>query len=78
MGKIQSESLIPFVEEQISQEVALNRAAALADPELTRKVFGEEIRQESKEDLAIWLEEVISLEAMVDYLQDNEFGTVLL
>ena len=56
----------------MEQEVALNRAAALADPELIRKIFGEEIRQESKEDLAIWLEEILSLSAMVDYLQDNE------
>ena len=56
----------------MEQEVALNRAAALADPELTRKIFGEEIRQESKEDLAIWLEEILSLSAMVDYLQDNQ------
>ena len=56
----------------MEQEVALNRAAALADPELIRKIFGEEIRQESKEDLAIWLEEILSLSAMLDYLQDNQ------
>lgn len=61
-----------YYELSMEQEVALNRAAVLADPELTRKIFGEEIRQESKEDLAIWLEEILSLSAMVDYLQDNE------
>ena len=61
-----------YYELSMEQEVALNRAAALADPELTRKIFGEEIRQESKEDLAIWLEEILSLEAMVEYLQDNQ------
>ena len=61
-----------YYELSMEQEVALDRAFALADPELTRKVFGEEIRQESKEDLAIWLEEILSLSAMVDYLQDNE------
>jgi len=61
-----------YYELSMEQEVALNRAAALADPELTRKIFGEEIRQESKEDLAIWLEEILSLSAMVDYLQDNQ------
>ena len=61
-----------YYELSMEQEIALNRATALADPELTRKVFGEEIRQESKEDLAIWLEEILSLEAMADYLQDNE------
>ena len=61
-----------YYELSMEQEVALNRAAALADPELTRKVFGEEIRQESKECLAGWLEEILSLEAMVEYLQDNE------
>ena len=60
-----------YYELSMEQEVALDRAFALADPELTRKVFGEEIRQESKEDLAIWLEEILSLSAMVDYLQDN-------
>ena len=61
-----------FYELSMEQEVALDRAFALADPELTRKVFGEEIRQQSKEDLAIWIEEILSLEAMVDYLQDNQ------
>ena len=61
-----------YYELSMEQEVALNRASALADPELTRKVFGEEIRRESKEDLAIWLEEILSLEAMADYLQDNQ------
>ena len=61
-----------YYELSMEQEVALDRAFALADPELTRKVFGEEIRQESKEDLAIWLEEILSLEAMVEYLQDNQ------
>ena len=61
-----------YYELSMQQEVALDRAFALADPELTRKVFGEEIRQQSKEDLAIWLEEILSLEAMADYLQDNQ------
>ena len=61
-----------YYELSMEQEVALDRAFALADPELTRKVFGEEIRQQSKEDLAIWLEEILSLEAMVEYLQDNQ------
>ena len=61
-----------YYELSMEQEVALNRSSALADPELTRKIFGEEIRQESKEDLAIWLEEILSLSAMVDYLQDNQ------
>ena len=61
-----------YYELSMEQEVALDRAFALADPELTRKVFGEEIRQQSKEDLAIWIEEILSLEAMVDYLQDNQ------
>ena len=61
-----------YYELSMEQEVARLRATALADPELTRKVFGEEIRQESKEDLAIWLEEILSLEVMADYLQDNE------
>ena len=61
-----------YYELSMEQEVALDRAFALADPELTRKVFGEEIRQQSKEDLAIWLEEILSLESIVDYLQDNE------
>ena len=61
-----------YYELSMEQEVALDRAFALADPELTRKVFGEEIRQQSKEDLAIWLEEILSLSAMVDYLQDNQ------
>ena len=61
-----------YYELSMQQEVALDRAFALADPELTRKVFGEEIRQQSKEDLAIWIEEILSLEAMVDYLQDNQ------
>tara|TARA_R110002020_G_scaffold40690_2_gene120171 strand:+ start:3244 stop:3441 length:198 start_codon:yes stop_codon:yes gene_type:complete len=61
-----------YYELSMEQEVALDRAAALADPELTRKVFGEEIRRESKECLAIWLEEILSLESMADYLQDNQ------
>ena len=61
-----------YYELSMEQEVALDRAFALADPELTRKGFGEEIRQQSKEDLAIWIEEILSLEAMVDYLQDNQ------
>ena len=61
-----------YYELSMEQEVALDRAFALADPELTRKIFGEEIRQESKECLAIWLEEILSLSAMVDYLQDNQ------
>ncbi len=61
-----------YYELSMEQEVALDRAFALADPELARKIFGEEIRQESKEDLAIWLEEILSLEAMVEYLQDNQ------
>ena len=61
-----------YYELSMEQEVALNRASALADPERLRKIFGEEIRRESKEDLAKWLEEILSLEAMSDYLQDNE------
>ena len=61
-----------YYELSMEQEVALNRAAALADPERLREIFRAEIRRESKEDLAIWLEEILSLEAMVEYLQDNQ------
>ena len=61
-----------YYELSMEQEVALDRAFALADAESTRVRFAVEIRQESKEDLAIWLEEILSLEAMADYLQDNE------
>ena len=61
-----------YYELSMEQEVALNRAVALADPERLREIFRAEIRRESKEDLAIWLEEILSLESMADYLQDNE------
>lgn len=61
-----------YYELSMEQEVALNRASALADPERLRKTFRAEIRRESKEDLAIWLEEILSLESMADYLQDNQ------
>ena len=61
-----------YYELSMEQEVALNRAVALADPERLREIFRAEIRRESKEDLAIFLEEILSLEAMADYLQDNQ------
>jgi len=61
-----------YYELSMEQEVALNRASALADPERLREIFRAEIRRESKEDLAVWLEEILSLEAMADYLQDNQ------
>ena len=61
-----------YYELSMEQEVALDRAFALADAESTRVRFAVEIRQESKESLAEWIEELVSIEDMVDYLQDNE------